>query len=365
MSPVPPTRSGPTGTDTSDGVDRHRFADYFDYDLPSDAIAQEPIEPRDAARLLVDRGEEVVHATVADLPELLQPGDVVVVNDTKVLRARLQLTKVTGGRVEVLLLQPLPPPTGTGRPTAAGGRWEALVKAGRRVRPGTTLVRDGEPAVSVGAELGDGRRAVELLRADLMERAGQIPLPPYIHRPLADDDRYQTVFAEHPGSVAAPTAGLHLTSEVLGRLRRRAVDVVAVELRVGLGTFRPITAERIDDHDMHAETYRVAEQDWARIMAAERVVAIGTTVVRTLESVAATGELASSTDLFISRPYHWQVVDTLLTNFHVPRSSLLVLVDAFIGPRWRALYDEALASGYRFLSFGDAMLVDRRHAEGE
>lgn len=361
MSPALPP-PGPTGTDPSDGVDRHRLAAFFDYELPTGAIAQEPVEPRDAARLLVDRGAGMTHATVADLPDLLEPGDLVVVNDTKVLRARLQLTKTTGGRVEVLLLGPMTRPVTDSGPPAAGERWEALVRGSRRVRPGTTLLLDGEPAVRVGADLGDGQRAVELVRADVMDRAGQIPLPPYIHRPLADDDRYQTVFADRPGSVAAPTAGLHLTPEVLARLGRRAIDVVSVELRVGLGTFRPITAERIDDHDMHAEWYRVAEDDWPRIQAATRVVAVGTTVVRTLESVAATGDLVGTTDLFISRPFRWQVVDTLLTNFHVPRSSLLVLVDAFVGPRWRDLYEEALAAGYRFLSFGDAMLVDRRHA---
>jgi S-adenosylmethionine:tRNA ribosyltransferase-isomerase len=357
---------------------------WFDYHLPPERIAQEPVEPRDAARLVVDRpghrslrrsnapagpagpvvdeaepvvdeakpvADGVAHRRVADLPDLLDPGDLVVVNDTRVAPARLRLTKPTGGRVEVLLLEP------TGEPR----RWQALVRGGRRVRPGTPLQAEGETMVVVGDDLGDGRRLVELVVDDAMHRVGHVPLPPYIHRELADESRYQTVFANVEGSVAAPTAGLHLTTDVLDRLAERQIDVVRVELRVGLGTFRPITAERVVDHHMHAEWYRVSAEVWERIRAAPRVVAVGTTVVRTLESVAATGELEGTTELFISRGFEWRVVDTLLTNFHVPRSSLLVLVDAFIGDRWRDLYRIALDEGYRFLSFGDAMLVDRRH----
>jgi len=340
-------------------VPSHRTTDYFDYELPSDRIAQVPVEPRDAARLLVDLidgadtegGHGVAHSTVAELARWLRPGDVVVVNDTKVSPARLNLTKATGGKVEVLLLEPID----------GHGRWEALVRGGRRVRPGTELFLDGESAVVVGDERGEGVRTVEVVVERLMERAGRLPLPPYIRHPLEDDTRYQTIFATNPGSVAAPTAGLHMTPEVVASLEAVGVDVVRVELRVGLGTFRPITADRLDDHQMHAETYLVGAQQWDRIRSAQRVVAVGTTVVRTLESVAATGSLAGNTDLFISRGYRWQVVDVLLTNFHVPRSSLLVLVDAFVGERWRDLYTIALAEGYRFLSFGDAMLIDRRH----
>jgi S-adenosylmethionine:tRNA ribosyltransferase-isomerase len=211
-----------------------------------------------------------------------------------------------------------------------------------------------------GDELGDGRRLVELVTDDVMDQVGTIPLPPYIHADLDDPDRYQTVFARHPGSVAAPTAGLHLTPPLLDRIRDRGAEVVAVELRVGLGTFRPVTADKVADHVMHAETYRIDGDAWSLIGSARRLVAVGTTVVRALESAAATGRLAGSTDLFIRRGFDWQVVDTLLTNFHVPRSSLLVLVDALIGPRWAELYEIALAGDYRFLSFGDAMLVDRR-----
>lgn len=344
--------------------------DAFDYDLPPDRIAQEPIEPRDAARLLVDRsrGDDTVDhrsVTVADLPSLLEPGALLVVNETRVSAARLQLTKSTGGKVEVLLLQPVVGEQESSGVRASGEagpgeRWEALVRGGRRVRPGTELFHDGEPVLVVGDDLGDGRRLATITADDPMGRFGRVPLPPYIHAALDDDDRYQTIFAALPGSVAAPTAGLHLTPAVFAGLRDRGVGVAKVELQVGLGTFRPITAERIEEHRMHGERYVVEPETWERIESADRVVAVGTTVVRTLESVAASGQLAATTELFITRDHEWRVVDTLLTNFHVPRSSLLVLVDSFIGDRWRELYAEAIASGYRFLSFGDAMLVDRR-----
>lgn len=299
----------------------------FDYELPDDAIAQHPAEPRDAARLLVDRGPgaEPAHHLVRDLPELLQPGDLLVVNDTKVLPARLHLVKATNGAVEVLLLEP------TGRHR----QWRALVRPGRRVKAGTELfvsgATDGGPVVIVDDVLDDGRRVVTVLDDDLMDRVGEMPLPPYITAPLGDPTRYQTVFAREPGSVAAPTAGLHLTTELLSQLEGRGVEIARVELRVGLGTFRPISTDDVAEHTMHTERYRVEPDTWDRIRSANRVVAVGTTVVRTLESVAATGELAGDTGLFISRGYDWQVVDALMTNFHVPRSSLLVLVDAFMG----------------------------------
>ena len=329
----------------------------FDYPLPVELIAQTPVEPRDAARLLVDcgAGRPPDHRRIADLPELLGPGDLLVVNETRVRPARLRLVKPTGGAVEVLLLDRRP-----------DGSWEALVKPSRRVGPGTVLhTAEGRPALTVGADLG-GRRLVELVvRPDdgaepaLLGTHGEVPLPPYIHEPLADPERYQTVFARRTGSVAAPTAGLHLTEAVLDRCRRRGVRVERIDLEVGLGTFRPLTSGKVEDHHMHAERYRVPRSVMEAAAAADRVVAIGTTVVRALESAAATGEPAGSTELFIRRGHDWRVVDVLLTNFHVPRSSLLVLVDAFVGPRWRELYDAARADGYRFLSFGDAMLVAR------
>ena len=316
-----------------------------------------PCEPRDAARLLVavDPDGAVEHRHVRDLPDLLEPGDVLVVNDTKVLPARLHLQKATGGRVEVLLLEP------DGR-----GRWEALVRPGRRVPPGTKLVPpvdgiDRALTVEVEDDLGDGRRRVRLLTDDGDELAaldahGEVPLPPYITTPLDDPDRYQTVYAARPASVAAPTAGLHLTSTVLDACRARGVDVVTVELEVGLDTFRPIMAARPEDHVMHSERYRVSAATLGACARATRVVAVGTTTVRALES-AARGQLEGRTDLYIRGDFSFQVVDVLLTNFHLPRSSLLLLLDAFAGARWRDLYERARGGGYRFLSFGDAMLV--------
>jgi len=330
-------------------------ADAFDYHLPDAAIAQSPLEPRDRAKMLVAVGDEsqpgssAQHRTVAELDDVLRTGDVLVVNDTRVLAARLALFKPTGGAVEVLLLEP----------TGEHGRWQALVRPSKRVAPGTVLELHGVPMATVGEVLEDGRRLVEIT-TEAIEVAGQVPLPPYITEPLADPERYQTVFARQLGSVAAPTAGLHLTEDLLGRLRARGVTVERVELRVGLGTFRPITTELVEDHVMHSERYVVDPKAWERIGAAKRVVAVGTTVVRTLESVAMTGRMSDETSLFIRRGFDWQVVDLLLTNFHVPRSSLLVLVDAFIGDGWKELYAEALADGYRFLSFGDCMLLERR-----
>jgi S-adenosylmethionine:tRNA ribosyltransferase-isomerase len=213
----------------------------------------------------------------------------------------------------------------------------------------------------VGDDLGDGRRVITI-EGDV-EAAGEVPLPPYIHGPLADPERYQTVYARRPGSAAAPTAGLHLTDEVLERCRGRGVEVAAVDLAVGVDTFRPITEDRVEDHAIHREAYAIPEATMAACDRAGRVVAVGTTVVRALESVAATGELSGRTALFIHGDYPFRVVDVLLTNFHLPRTTLLALIDAFVGPRWRRLYDAARAGGYRFLSFGDAMLLTRGRGE--
>jgi S-adenosylmethionine:tRNA ribosyltransferase-isomerase len=227
--------------------------------------------------------------------------------------------------------------------------------------------RDERVSVLVGDRLAGGRRAVRVERAgapvgpdtaeDALADAGELPLPPYVHGPLADPGRYQTVFATRPGSVAAPTAGLHLTADLLAAAGERGVTIAPVELVVGLDTFRPITAEDPARHVIHTERYRVPEQTWRACRSATRVVAVGTTSVRALESVAATGELSGRTALFIRPPYRFAAVDVLLTNFHLPRSTLLLLVEAFIGPRWRDLYAGALAGGYRFLSLGDAMLL--------
>jgi len=327
--------------------------DAYDYPLPEAAIAQSPAEPRDAARLLVatDPTGRVVHRTVSDLAELLEPGDVLVLNDTRVVPARLHLRKATGGRVEVVLLERLHDDT-----------WEALVRPSARVPAGMRLLAGEQELVEVNGTGRDGTRHIRVLGR--LEAHASLALPPYIHRPLPDPGRYQTVYASNPGSVAAPTAGLHLTEGVLEACASRGVEIHAVELAVGLGTFRPVSADRPRDHVMHPERYRVPEATMEACRRATRVVAVGTTTVRALESAAATGSLEGRTSLFIHGDYPFAVVDALLTNFHLPRSSLLLLLDAFCGYRWRDLYRLALEDGYRFLSFGDAMLVSRRAGSG-
>lgn len=359
-----------------------RTAD-FDYDLPDRSVAQVPLAKRDQSRLLVGSadGGELQHFSVADLPSLLRDGDLLVVNTTRVLPARLRLRKATGGVAEVLLVAPL---------DDQYRRWRAMVRPGRRLPDGVRLTLDRPdvddlpaPAVSpgsdrfavvVGAHLAGGHREVEILcDGDPMETlysVGEVPLPPYIHTPAADPERYQTVFADRPASVAAPTAGLHLTESVLERCVQAGVTIATVELDIGPGTFVPVTADTIEDHVMHHEHYRVPSvtADLCRSTAASggSVVAVGTTVVRSLETWAATGVSEGDTALFITPGYNFAVVNRLLTNFHQPRSTLLVLLEAFVGARWRDMYDCALANDYRFLSFGDAMLVERArpHAEG-
>jgi S-adenosylmethionine:tRNA ribosyltransferase-isomerase len=339
----------------------------FDYDLPVAAIAQHPLAERDAARLLVDRGAgPPEHRIVRDLPDLLEPGDLLVLNTTRVLPARLALHRDTGGAAEVLLLERLD----EGRLDDVGeSRWEALVRPSRKLPPGIVLrpAQGEDLSVRVDDDLGDGRRIVQLVchgpLLATLERYGVMPLPPYISEALDEPERYQTVFSERPASAAAPTAGLHLTSEVLARCAERGIARAHVELVVGLGTFRPITADRIEDHVMHGELFNVPQSTidaCARThVAGGRVVAVGTTSVRALESAAALGRTSGRTELFIHGEYPFAVVDRLLTNFHLPRSSLLVMIEAFVGPRWRDLYAMALEDEYRFLSFGDAMLLTR------
>jgi len=335
----------------ADGVEeRPETLDDIDYELPPSSIAQTPLAARDQARLLVDRGDRIEHRTVADLPQILRPGDLLVVNDTRVLPARVHVRRPTGGAAEVLLLE-----------AHDDGRWEALVRPSKKVAPGTVLHADGL-AIEVGEDLGEGRRVVRpdpggrpLL--DVLAEVGLPPLPPYIEEQIDDPARYQTVFADRPLSAAAPTAGLHLTDAVLTALAERGIETATVELAVGLDTFRPVQVDRLDDHVMHSEWYSVPPATIEKIAAAERVVAVGTTSVRALETWGTTGELEGRSRIFIRRPYEWSVVDVLMTNFHLPRSTLLCLVDAFVGPRWRDLYAEALRENYRFLSFGDAMLL--------
>lgn len=306
----------------------------LDYDLPEELIAQQPVEPRDASRLLVYERETgaVRHRTLAELPEELG-GELVVVNDSKVVPARLRLRRASGGAVEVLLLERL-----------GGDRWEALARPSRRLRAAERL-----GPVLLEQPLGEGRW---LIRLD-GEPAGETPLPPYITQPLRDPGRYQTVYAREDGSAAAPTAGLHFTSELLGRL-----DVERVTLHVGLDTFRPLTEDELEEHELHGERYCVTAKAWARIAAAERVLAVGTTSVRVLETIASGGELEGRTTLYVLPGFRFRRVDALLTNFHLPRSTLLALVMAFAGvEQVRDLYRLAVAERYRFYSFGDAMLI--------
>jgi S-adenosylmethionine:tRNA ribosyltransferase-isomerase len=359
----------------------------FDYDLPPGHIAQTPIEPRDSSRLLVvhrDTGR-LEHRVFHEIGEYLQPGDLLVANQSRVLPARLRGVKErTGGHVELLLLAV--------RGDLGPDTWEALVRPGRRVHEGQRLLfGDGTLVADVLAPTPSGGRVVRLYAADgdvaaALSRVGSVPLPPYIHEPLADSERYQTVYARAPGSAAAPTAGLHFTPELLAALAVRGIALAFVTLHIGLDTFRPITEDALNQHVMHSEEIAVSAETAARVNAAHqaggRIVAVGTTAVRTLESVAAlrvaqaAGEARETeatrpaqeaqlvlpyhgrTSLFIQPGYAFQVVDALLTNFHLPRSTLLVLVSAFAG-RELVLhaYQEAVQAGYRFYSFGDAMLL--------
>lgn len=330
----------------------------FDYELPAERIAQTPIEPRDAARLLVDRGSAPPeHRQVRDLGELVGDGDLLVVNDSKVIPARLQLTRASGGRVEVLLVDPLDSERRT---------WEALCRPARKLRQGEILwTADGTGLVEVGERTpaGDTLRVTILgdgSPLDTLARYGRLPLPPYITVPPEDTDRYQTVYANEPGSAAAPTAGLHLTDSLLSELQANGVGMARVELVVGLDTFQPVSSADPRLHPMHSERFMVPPETTTAIAAARRVVAVGTTSVRALESAAALGVTQGRTSLFIHRPYDFRVVDALMTNFHLPRTTLLMMIDAFVGERWRTLYAAALAADYRFLSFGDAMFLDRR-----
>jgi S-adenosylmethionine:tRNA ribosyltransferase-isomerase len=310
----------------------------LEYELPPELIAQRPAERRDESRLLVfERATgEVRHLRFSDLPDELAEGELVVVNESRVIPARLLLERPGGGRAEVLLLERVGP----------NGVWEGLAKPSRRLRVGQRL-----GPVELLEPLGEGRW---LLRLE-GEPAGEAPLPPYITEPLADPERYQTVYAREEGSAAAPTAGLHFTPELLSRL-----DIERVTLHVGLDTFRPIETETLEEHAIHTERYSVEPAAWERIQAAERVLAVGTTTVRVVETLAnATREsYQGRTGLFITPGYEFKRVDSLLTNFHLPRSSLLALVMAFAGVgETRRLYELAIEERYRFYSFGDAMLV--------
>jgi S-adenosylmethionine:tRNA ribosyltransferase-isomerase len=340
----------------------------LDFPLPEELIAQAPVEPRDASRLLLlpRAGGESRHLRFADLPGLLEPGDLLVLNDSRVIPARLVGRKESGGKVEILLVEPSVPGS-AGEPA----RWIAMAQASKPIRAGTRVEVDGL-AIEVTRVDGEGFYEVRFDRDDgalseALERVGRVPLPPYIRREPgeADRDRYQTVVARVPGSVAAPTAGLHFTPGLLARLADRGVERATVTLHVGPGTFLPVRAERLEDHRMHAERYEVPDGTVRAFDAARqrggRIVAVGTTAVRTLESAFAGGELRAGpgrTDVFIRPGHHFQAVDGLLTNFHLPRSTLLALVCAFGGKeRVLGAYRRAVEERYRFFSYGDAMAI--------
>ena len=325
----------------------------FDYDLPDSAIAQEPLPIRTDSRLLIDIENQIRHSRILDFPEIIKPGDLIVMNNTRVLPARFHTHKPTGGKVEILLLEE----------TGKENQWEALVKPSRKIDHGTVFKLGEDFEIEVEDDLGEGLRKVRLdVKGEFIptiERYGEMPLPPYIKRKLEDRDRYQTVYSEKAKSAAAPTAGLHMTKELLDRCIGKGAKIEFLELVVGLDTFRPLNSQNIDDHKMHSEFYNVPENVIEACAQAERVIAVGTTTVRALET-AALGKLEGRTNIFIKRPFDSKIVDLLLTNFHLPRSTLLVMLDAFLGERWQSLYREALHENYRFLSFGDAMLVQRQ-----
>ena len=335
----------------------------FDYDLPEPLVASHPAPVRDESRLMVlHRSEErIEHRTFREVTHYLRPGDALVVNETKVFPARLLGCGPGGGKVEVLLLR-----------RTGEDAWEVLGRPGRRLRPGG-IVLFGEGALrgEVMEALPDGRRVLRLVGEDvegILSRIGRTPLPPYLRRGDTPEDRerYQTVYARTPGAVAAPTAGLHFTPDLLDRVREMGVEIVPVLLHVGAGTFRPVTAEDPRDHLMEAEYYEIGPEAAGRLSSAKqrggRVIAVGTTTVRALETASAeigtVREGAGWTGMFIYPPYPFRAVDALITNFHLPRSTLLMLVSAFAGRAFllRA-YREAVALGYRFYSYGDAMLI--------
>ncbi|MBU7584936.1 MAG: tRNA preQ1(34) S-adenosylmethionine ribosyltransferase-isomerase QueA [Nostoc sp. TH1S01] len=349
----------------------------YDYVLPPELIAQNPAVPRDSSRLLVvnsattGNNSSPLHHIFRDLPELLRPGDLLVMNNTKVIPARLYGNKSTGAEIEVLLLE-----------ERQNNCWLALVKPGKRFKTGSQIIFSSKsldnnsptPQLTATVLATDAATGGRLLQFDvppgkslveLLDKFGEIPLPPYITTTAAADEQYQTVYAEQPGAIAAPTAGLHFTPELLEKLRDRNIHQAFVTLHVGVGTFRPVEVEDVTTHEMHEEWIEVpaatVEQIRATKAAGGRIIAVGTTVVRSLEGAAQSGELqpfCGKTNLFIYPGYQWRVVDGLITNFHLPRSSLLMLVSALIGrQRLLQIYQEAIAARYRFYSFGDAMLI--------
>ncbi|KMO85778.1 S-adenosylmethionine tRNA ribosyltransferase [Megasphaera cerevisiae DSM 20462] len=333
----------------------------FSYDLPKELIAQHPAEPRDHARLMMyDRKSGAVeHRHFYDLAEELHEGDVLVFNDSRVIPARLYGKRLpTGGKVEVLLLTPV-----------AEDSWEVLVKPGKKALPGTTLAFDGGMTAEVIDKTEFGGRILKFhydgVFDDIIDAIGEMPLPPYIHEKMENPEEYQTVYARERGSAAAPTAGLHFTDELLEKIRAKGVEEVFITLHVGLGTFRPVEEENIEDHAMHSEFYSITKSAADTINQARtegrRVIAVGTTSIRTLESAGTTGKLQAGsgwTNIFIYPGFTFHIVDALVTNFHLPESTLLMLISA-LSDRDKILhaYTLAVAEKYRFFSFGDAMFI--------
>lgn len=320
----------------------------LDYELPESLIAQKPAQPRDTSRLMVVdvKAGEISHHSFRDLPNLLAGGDAVVLNETKVIPARLNVQRPGGGETELLFLKDL------------GDRWEVLARPSKRLRPGMKLTVSGD-TLEVLENIGDGRWTVG--GPDVMAtltRLGHMPLPPYIG-PSEDAERaYQTVYARNPGSAAAPTAGLHFSERVLEEIQEAGAELARVTLHVGTGTFAPVRTEVLEKHEMHAERYSIPEETARTLERADRVVAVGTTVARTLESWAASGSLEGDSELFIYPGYRWKAVDAMLTNFHLPRSTLLAMIMSFAGVELvREAYRKAIEERYRFYSLGDAMLL--------
>ncbi len=338
------------------------FVDKFDYELPERLIAQEPVEPRDESRLIVlDKQDgNIEHKIFKEIGDYLNKGDVLVVNNTKVIPARLYGRKTTGAKVEVVLLKRLSEDT-----------WETLVRPGNKIKPGTNLVfKDGLLTAEVKDYAQGGGRILKLKYTgnfdEVLDDVGVVPLPPYIYKKLENKERYQTVYAKEKGSAAAPTAGLHFTSKLIDNLKDKGIIFCNVLLHVGLGTFRPVKTKNIEDHEMHSEYYEINKETVDIINNARKsgnkIVCVGTTSVRVLESVADNNgnlkECSGWTDIFIYPEYKFKIVDAIITNFHLPKSTLLMLVAAFAGEeKTLHVYKEAVKDNYRFFSFGDAMLI--------
>jgi S-adenosylmethionine:tRNA ribosyltransferase-isomerase len=333
----------------------------YEYELPSDRIAQSPAVPRDHSRLLVvDPDKSHHHKHFHQLPQLLRPGDLLVFNDTRVIPARMYGHKISGVPVEILLMEPLDT-----------NRWMALVKPGKRLPVGSTIVfAEDIKAQVVGTDPETRGRELlfhipeDRILTDIINELGHVPFPPYISAPQAEPEQYQTVYAQKPGAIAAPTAGLHFTKRLMDELKGMEVSQTYITLHVGLGTFRPVEAEDITTHKMHSEALEVSEEAIAQIKATKanggRVIAVGTTAVRAIES-SNLEPLKGKTDLMIYPGYEWKILDGLITNFHLPKSTLMMMVSSFLGEDGREkllqLYQEAIAQEYRFYSFGDAMLI--------